>query len=343
MSDFDPNSIPAILPQTQTIIDQKGRSTKPFSDWLFSLWKWFQNTAINLDTRVTTVQSQTDDNTAKVTETIQALTDGTGAYGSYILSIDTTASDADAKAENLIVAVSGAGGAYGAHIQTVTAQAAGISANGEIALVAAAAPSGYAASYTVHLSAGNAYGAFSLLADGAGGSALVVTANKFMMTDPSYNGGLPGNVFAYYGGVFRFNVPVAFGAGQIDSEAVSRGASAAGTGSVDITFWVNNGDRVVLHGMYDGDAGAYNSVAQFTVDLVFVNSGAVLKAVKMSSSPNGTGTSTVTTYNPTPNMFQFVYSGTSANLTFRIRVTNVIGPDPGISKGLFISGQSFTR
>lgn len=108
------------------------------------------------------------------------------------------------------------------------AKANGITAGGKLKFIATAGPEGYYASYKLVLTAGNATSGFEVLAkrnpDGSSTSVINFTAEKFQLYDPTLNNGQakgPTQVFSYFQGVFRFNVPVEVLGDQLEVAGVT--------------------------------------------------------------------------------------------------------------------------
>jgi hypothetical protein len=103
-----------------------------------------------------------------------------------------------------------------------TATANGATASGKVFLGATSNLAGTSATYAWYLTANGSVTGMYATADGAGGGGIAFTASRFMLTDPSYQGGAPRNVFNYDGTAFAFNVPVIIRTGDINPQAVTR-------------------------------------------------------------------------------------------------------------------------
>lgn len=173
MADLDLDTVPFVPSTDVALVDTTtGRPKTAMHDWMFATQSWMSVNVTNLKTKITTLTDQTDDNSATIEQIGQALTDGTGAYGSYISSINVKAGNA--------------------------------TANGQVYLAAKATPAGAAASYGWYLTAGSSFAGMEAIALSGGGSAIGFTANKFYFTDS----GTAQPVFAYDGTAFVFQVPV---------------------------------------------------------------------------------------------------------------------------------------
>jgi hypothetical protein len=116
--------------------------------------------------------------------------------------------------------------ATNALVATVEDTANGATASGALYLIAESAPTGYSASYGWYITAGTKYAGMSAMVSSGGDAVIAFTAEQFLMTDPSYNGGVPGNVFEYDSGAFQFNVPVRVLNQDIGANAVTNHAIA---------------------------------------------------------------------------------------------------------------------
>lgn len=185
--EIDPLTVPAVLPANVPRTTSEGYPTKFLLNWEQQQQSWFVNNTITLQTKITTVSDQTGANTAEVEQITQALTDGTGAYGSYITTINAKANDA--------------------------------TASGELYFAAKAAPTGTTAAYGMYLSADDSYAGIEAIAVSGVGSAIGLTANQFYFTDS----GTAQQVLTYDGTSFVFNVPVIIRSGTSGARKVSTG------------------------------------------------------------------------------------------------------------------------
>jgi hypothetical protein len=185
MADLDLDTVPFVPSTDVALIDTTtGRPKTAMHDWMFASQQWMSVNVTNLKLKVTTLTDQTDDNSATIEELGQALTDGTGAYGSYITSINTKSNNA--------------------------------TASGQVYLAAKATPAGAAASYGWYLTAGSSFAGMEAIALSGGGSAIGFTANKFYFTDS----GTAQLVFGYSAGAFYFQVPVVIQSGTSGARQV---------------------------------------------------------------------------------------------------------------------------
>jgi hypothetical protein len=148
-------------------------------------------------------------------------------------------------------------------IDEVEATANGISAGGKLKFIATAGPQGYYAQYNLALKAGNAISGFSVLAgkdeNGNNISAINFTAEKFQLFDPTLNNGQPKGptqVFSYFQGVFRFNVPVEVLGGQIEVAGCSNSVLVtnddANAVQLEAQITTRPNAQIDIYGQFDG-------------------------------------------------------------------------------------------
>lgn len=227
---FNPLTIPAVMQQSVRRTKPEGFPTQALLDYEQALQSWMATNTTNINERFNNVESAEGDTSAQVTEVIQALTDGTGAYGSYITTINTKAN--------------------------------GATASGQVYLLAKSAPSGALAAYGWYIQADGSFAGMEALALSGGGSAIGFTANQFLFTDS----GTAQPVLAYSGGKFRFTGDVAIDGdlvidGTVTALGVAGGFSTRGVTSdtVDIsnafTTWTDLGPPLVLSVEPDATTG----------------------------------------------------------------------------------------
>lgn len=233
--DFDPLTVPAVLPQSVKRITDKdiagqrvpGFPTQALLDYEQALQGWMQRNTASVNSRFQEVASTTGDTSATVTEVVQALTDGTGAYGSYITTIEATAGQA--------------------------------TASGEVGFYAAAGPAGSVAAYEIGLSAGTSLAGLQIIAWSGGNSSIGFYADQFQFIDS----GTAVQVLEYSGGKFRFTGDVAIDgnlavSGSFTPDAVASGftnrGSTGGTVSLSAgtTGWTDLGAPITLAITADG-------------------------------------------------------------------------------------------
>lgn len=184
MADLDPLSVPAVMPASVQRTNPQGYPTKFALDWEQASQAWFVNTAVDLQTKITTVEATADGAAAAV----------------------TTESIARASAD----------AALAAQITTVSASVAGATAEGEIYFAAKAAPIGSTVAYGLHLTAGASFAGFEVISDSVLGSAIGMTANRFAFVDS----GSAQQVLSYTGSAFAFEVPIVIRSGTSGARTV---------------------------------------------------------------------------------------------------------------------------
>jgi hypothetical protein len=234
----DTTNLPPFLGVNVARVDPAtGKPTKPTLDNELAERDWFLTTTINMNTRLTEVRSDTDTNSAAITT--EAITRATA--DSALASLVTT------------VEVRSTGGAV------ITG-----SATAQMSMIAESNPSGFVSTFGLYLrnSGVNYPVGLTGYLDSGGTGIISFTATKFFWTDPSYNSGLPGNVAAYSGGVWQFNVPVLLRTGELAANAATkvRSNSSSGATSVSIvaTDW-NVGSEVTVLALASSTQGYSNS------------------------------------------------------------------------------------
>lgn len=177
--------LPVVLPSSVARVTANGLPTKHLIDWEQLTRNWYNVNVQALDTKLTEVSSETEGNTAAITQEIQARTSADSALAQQITTVD-------------------------AKVGTATA-------NGQIFFAAAAVPAGAVAAYGIYLTAGNAFTGLEMIARSDGTAAIALNASQFTLTDS----GTAQNVFNYTGGIFTFNVPVRIGTVDILAGAVN--------------------------------------------------------------------------------------------------------------------------
>lgn len=222
MADIDPNAIPFVPDSSVALIDpESGKPKTAFHDWMQALYDWMKRSVVDLTTKVTTLIAETDGNTAEIEQITQALTDGTGAYGSYITTIDVKANQA--------------------------------TAGGEVGFYAAAGPAGSIAAYEIALNAGTSLAGMQIVAWSGGASTIGFYADQFQFVDS----GAAKSVFTYSGGKFGFTGDVAIDGGltingTITPLGVASGFSNRGSTADTVTIsdtavgWTNLGAPMVM-------------------------------------------------------------------------------------------------
>jgi hypothetical protein len=210
MSEVDLNTLPPLLPADVQRTFANGLPTEALMDSEQYGQNWMKTNVVALDTKLTTVSATVDDQTGSITELTAVVQNDDGTLTAGKLTDVKTTTDANT-----------------AEITDLTVSVGGI-----------------AVQKVVKATLNGSTGYYELTgvqnADGTGPFfTFALNVNQFLLTDPSYNGGLPGNVFAYYGGVFRFNVPVQVVTGDLAANAVTDSASVAAYTAGDISISIN--------------------------------------------------------------------------------------------------------
>jgi hypothetical protein len=259
----DISKLPAVLPPQVSRVTADGRPTKWLIDWEGFQRNFFVTTVVDLDTRITEVRSDTDDNSAAITEEVTARTDADGALALRIDTVEATAGDA--------------------------------TANGQIYFAAKAVPGGATAAYGLYLTAGSTFTGMELLADSGGGASIAFAATDFKLVDS----GTATNVFSWssLNGYFQFNVPVRLRNGDILDSAVTKAWTDTGTTSAEVTVDYRGSGFLEVYAQFDGDAGAYVAIDQFVLRVR--QDGSSIGDTPITQSQNGTGSSAVSRYGAT--------------------------------------------
>jgi len=140
MAEINPDSIPFVPPVEVALTKtDSGRPTTAFHDWLMGLWSWMKGNVVALDHKLTTVESETNGNTAAITHEIEARTDADNALASDITTVSTKVGENTADISELFTSVNGlgvqwaiqayVGGSYGGVVFTGVKKADGTGAN----------------------------------------------------------------------------------------------------------------------------------------------------------------------------------------------------------------------
>lgn len=184
MADIDPLTVPAVMPASVQRTNPQGYPTKFMLDWEQATQSWFVNTAVDLQTKITTVQATADDAFAAVTEEQVARADADAALAAQITTVEASVDDATAQ--------------------------------GEIYFAAKALPTGSTAAYGLYLTAGSSFAGFEVISDSVLGSAIGMTANRFAFVDS----GSAQQVMSYTGSAFAFEVPIVIRSGTSGARTV---------------------------------------------------------------------------------------------------------------------------
>lgn len=128
--EIDADSLPFVPPANVTLIDTSpddllerpgGKPTTAFHDWLTSLWGRLKQLVVDLQTKITTVESSTDDAHARITTEIIARTTADSALASQITTIEASVGDNAAAIVNEATARANADSAIATQITSLTA------------------------------------------------------------------------------------------------------------------------------------------------------------------------------------------------------------------------------
>lgn len=287
----DTTNLPPFLGVNVARVDpQTGKPTKPTLDNELAERDWFMTTTINMNQRLTEVRSDTDTNSASITTEATTRATADGALASLLTTVE----------------VRSTGGAV------VTG-----SATAQMSMIALSSPSGYSSSFGMYLrnSAVNYDVGLNALLTSGGVGRISFTATQFYFTDPSYNGGLPGNVAAYSGGVWQFNIPVLLRTGELAANAAtkvrSNSASAANSVSLVVTDF-NVGSELTVRALASSTQGYSNNAVTAIPTTSYIQilldgalqSQAFVPIVLDTRCSGGTGTvnlttGAITTFSPT--------------------------------------------
>lgn len=248
MADFDPLTVPAVMPQKVARVTTAGLPTQPLLDYEQALQSWMKSNVTNTNTRInlvseeidgayaaveteatarasadeaiasqiTTVTARVEDAEASIVAETTARTTADTALASDITSLTSTVSGVSAAVTTEASTRASADTALAASITTVEAIANNGTASGSVYLAARTAPSGATAAYGWHLTAGSSYAGMEAIALSAGGSAIGFTADKFYFTDS----GTAQQVLSYSSGSFIFQVPIVIQSGTSGARTV---------------------------------------------------------------------------------------------------------------------------
>jgi len=219
-TDFDPLSVPAVMPQRVARVTADGRPTQSLLDWEQSTQGWMKANVTAMNTRFSQVSDAVDDSTASVATETAARIAGDDALAATITTVDTKVGN--------------------------------ISAGGAVYLAAKAIPTGATAAYGWFITAGGSFAGMEAVALSGGGSAIALTANQLKFTDA----GTLTDVLTYSAGKFRFTGDVAIDgslavSGSFNATAVASGFTNRGsigdTASISATIgWTDLGLPMTL-------------------------------------------------------------------------------------------------
>lgn len=294
MADFDPLTVPAVMPVTVRRITEAGFPTQSLLDYEQALQAWMKSNVANTNTRLNLVSDEVD-----------------GAYAA-ISTEATTRATADS--------------ALATQITTVAASVDDATANGQIFFAAKAAPSGASAAYGLFLTAGTSFAGFEALAMSAGGSAIGLTANQFVFTDS----GTATAILSYSAGVWSFNSNVSINGSlvvngtvvteKIAANAVSNVASGSNSGGdLTVVAYARAGASVLLI----GDVQTSTSTAPVTAASISLG-GTVLKSATIETvkyMEAGDSGSVITRFLPVTIVHIYIASSTGSH-SFALKTDN---------------------
>ena len=207
--DFDPLTIPKVLDQKVTRVLPDGKPAQAMLDYEQQLSAWMRANTANTNERFELVKEETDNAMAAVAVETEARIDGDEALASQITTVYAAIDDQ--------------------------------MANGQIVFQAKAAPGGSTASYGLFLTAGSQFTGFEAIADSTYGSAIGMSAARFLFTDSGT--GTP--ILGYSAGLWQFNANVAIHGslvvdGTINNVEIANRATSQ-------TAWVLSGDTGGSH------------------------------------------------------------------------------------------------
>lgn len=247
MAFVDFGSFPQALGQNVQRIDlNSGKPLRATLDNELYLNQWVKDNTQALDNAVITAVSTAEDAQAQVLIEADARSAGDDALAATVAIEATARANGDTSLASLLVDVE-------------TRATGGSWATAQMELVATSGIGGAAAEFSWQLRAfGSNFpvGMTAYLSSGVGGIAF--TAQQFSLTDPSYLGGTPGNVFNYTFGKWRFNVPVELDTGELALNSVTSIASNLGViagSSLGVTKTFYGGTNAMVIVTLEGAGG----------------------------------------------------------------------------------------
>ena len=252
--DFDPLTIPKVLDQKVTRVLPDGKPAQAMLDYEQQLSAWMRANTANTNERFELVKDETDSAIAAVATETEARINGDTALASQITTVAAAIDDQ--------------------------------MANGQIVFLAKAAPGGSTASYGLFLTAGTQFTGFEAVADSRYGSAIGMTASRFLFMDSGT--GTP--ILGYSAGLWQFNANVAIHGSlvvdgtinnvEIANRATSQAAwvlsGAAGLVTVGIT--VRQDAYIVARGSNTGGGVAGASIAGGTSNSSLYLGGSLIRS-----------------------------------------------------------------
>lgn len=260
--DFDPLTIPAVMPARVVRTKPDGTPTEHAVKWEEGLQAWMKANTANTNTRLTLVSDEIGDVSASVATLATAQATLEGAFASYqvtvtaqfgtvnaaIVNESTARANGDSALATSITSLTATVGsntaaisaeatarvngdsALASSITSLSAAFGGFTASGAVYFAAMAGPPGSAAAYGIYLTAGNVFTGLQLVARSDGSSYIAMTAGQLFFYDNSSGSTI--NALTYSGGEWLLNGNVtlqsANGAGSFryaDGNIVLRDAS----------------------------------------------------------------------------------------------------------------------
>lgn len=217
MSNIDLSKLPQALGQNVERIDPKtGLATQATLDNEFFLATAIKGQLQALDHAVILAQSDADDAQASVLIEAIARSNGDSALSAAVTFEATARANADTSLASAV-------------ISSEARSTGGSAATAQMQLVATAGIPGAAAEFSWQLRTSGSNYPVGMTAYASGGvGKIAFTAQQFSLTDPSYLGGAPDNVFSYSAGKWRFGVPVELNTGELAGNSVTSIASNSG-------------------------------------------------------------------------------------------------------------------
>jgi hypothetical protein len=249
MTDFDPLTIPAVMPKSVRRTDERGLPTDFLLNDEQAVRAWMKANVANTNTRINSVSDGVDGVAAAVATEAMARADADAALATQVSAVEASVGD--------------------------------ISANGAVYLAAKAAPGGATAAYGWFIAAGDAFAGMEAIALSGGGSALAFTADKFRFVDS----GSATPVWTYSGGKFQFTADVAINGAltvngtiatdKVASNAITQLATNTSTGNATVSMTLRASARVLVIASWTGNPGGINIYPATATGLVniYVNGG----------------------------------------------------------------------
>lgn len=272
MSEVDLQSLPPLLTADIQRTQSNGLPTEALQDWEQFQQNWMATNVVALDKKLTEVSGSVGDLSGTVTDLEAVVANPDGSLTAQKLSTVAAQSSTNAgKITDLTAVVAAPDGSLVAGRLTDIST----TVSGQTATISELTDSvnGIAVQKVLKATLNGATGGYEFSgvqnADGTGATfAMSFTANNFTLTDPSYNGGAPGNVFSYSTelGAFNFNVPVKIRGQDIASKALfdlGNPTYAGGEVAIGLGMTSNSGQH------FAGCVANFNVDGDCVVDVTF--------------------------------------------------------------------------